>query len=221
MGTDAKVIDMGTFRQAGLPLRDVALSGATGAAAPATRLQAVTSRSARQAHASALPASPTVEDFGRILANADRVVAASLRAAQAVRAHASSFDARLSAIERAALRSRPASPEERIRWAEFLVRTASDDALPSSQRAAIVDTWERLLETEPAVMYPTSGLDDETERFYFSWNTDGKTLEIQIGRDGSRSWFFADHLTRFSAVSSPSTSEAFVTFARLFLRRGP
>lgn len=148
-----------------------------------------------------------------------RVASLSRVVAQASHERTSTLDVRVSALERAAERRRPATAEERQRWSQFLVATTEDTSIPEAQRAAIHDTWQLLIEHEPAVMYPTAGVDDETGVFYFSWNLPRRSLEIQIAGPGTRSWFFADHSTGFSAESGEAHADGFLTFVPLFLRR--
>ena len=131
-----------------------------------------------------------------------------------------SLEARVAGLEadRSSRRERPAAPAERARWADFLVTSTGDPALPQAQRAAILDTWQLIIEREPAVMYPTAGVDEETRDFYFSWSRAERALEVQVARDGSVSWFFADHTTSFSASSDEAAPRGFLTFVTQFLR---
>jgi len=118
--------------------------------------------------------------------------------------------------ERKALRN--ATTEERDRWARYLVELAGDDSMPSPQRSAAIDVWQRIIEREPSVMYPTCGKDEEDLTFYFSWGGRSRSMEIQVDTSGGISWFYRDHVVNVSLSSDNQPADAFLTFVPLFVR---
>ena len=120
-----------------------------------------------------------------------------------------------------AQRSRNATSDERGRWASFLRRLAADENLTDAQRDAALDVWQRAIETDPNVMYPTVHIDPASRTLHFSWNPRPLSFEIEIDGEGRLEWYFADYDTgSIDGTSDPQRElEAkALTLLRLFRR---
>lgn len=110
-------------------------------------------------------------------------------------------------------RSTSSAESERRRWSEYRGRLEADDSLSTTQRASILNVWDRIAGSEPLLTYPTTER-DEDGAFHFSWNPPGRSLGIEIHSDGSLDWFFADHVNN---VVLGSDDERLATLPPLLL----
>jgi hypothetical protein len=124
-------------------------------------------------------------------------------------------------VERDIRSQRTATKAERDAWASFLLSLPSNIDLTQAQRTAVVDVWQRAIETEPNVMYPTVGSDPEAGTVYLAWNPRGLSFVVEIDSDGKLQWHFADHRTHHADGSEEWDVELepkALTLLRLFRR---
>lgn len=120
-------------------------------------------------------------------------------------------------------RGRVATPDERARWTEYLLSLETrhrDGVISAYQAKCVLDTWQRAIEIEPNVMYPTAGTTEDGD-IYLAWNPPGRTLTLEVFRDGV-DWFYEDLATndRDGSESVEATPPPrFYTYLRGFPRR--
>lgn len=119
------------------------------------------------------------------------------------------LEARLGRIERMVKdreHGRSATAAERNRWTAFLREIACDSRLSVQQRDGVLDIWQRAIEREPNVMYPTATITDEGS-VCLSWNPPGRTIEVELRAGGRVEWFASDAASA-EVRGSPDGGEA-------------
>lgn len=103
--------------------------------------------------------------------------------------------------------------ERRRRWESYLALRLMDERLPIAQRNCLGATWQRVLTAEPTVLYPSSGMDEQSGGVYLSWTGPDKMLDVEIRPDGQIEWFYADHASR---VDADGEAEGFLPYLKHF-----
>lgn len=95
------------------------------------------------------------------------------------------------------IRFRNATQSERDKWNECLTTLGANvksGALTKYQAESAVDIWNKAIEVNANVMYPSAGI-TEDGALYLSWNPGRRCLVIEI-KPESIEWFFADDDTQ-------------------------
>lgn len=131
-----------------------------------------------------------------------------------------------------ARRRRLASPEDRNKWNSYLASLGNHEStnLGHNQVVRMLDCWQRALEADPNVKYPTSRhVDDprtETTSVHWTWGIAGvpgkpEVLEVEFGHDCNE-WFYLDGLYREGSETECSELPSrFYELLRRFSRGGP
>jgi hypothetical protein len=185
---------------------------------PATSTETLGSIEQSRGHVRPLHIDPAKgnHDFSQLARQLRTTVATAFTKVSSVEDSVAGVVERVRRLEASAVRSRPATEGERAAWADYLRNAVV--ALPAAQGAMVLDLWQRLIEHEPAVMYPTCGLSEDGS-YYLGWNPGRATLDLEVSASGDVSWFFADHKTGLSASSDDGSGEGYLTFVELFRRR--
>lgn len=108
--------------------------------------------------------------------------------------------------------SRPrehAATAEEARWAEYLAGLSSRRLSPNHAKA-VVSLWQALRAEVPDLPVPVAGLTDDAT-FQIAWDRGRFHLDVDVARDGTIEWFYADR----DSPRSDSGEAASVTPASL------
>lgn len=121
-------------------------------------------------------------------------------------------------------RQRSATLQDRQRWAKYLLQLGAlhrDGLITEFQATTVLDVWQRAIELEPNVAYPTAGR-TESGSVYMSWSPRDRVLTFEVSSTGC-SWFFMDRLTGAydgsDDESEPAVPAKFFSFLRTFIRQ--